>query len=146
MPHDNDDPKADEIVTRVLLRERAEMIGPFAKPHMDEEDFLRRKRYRTTGQPENGMSLLRKNKSLTSTDVYEYIGSKKHMGTAECLLSELKIKGLRYKVSGKNREHISLRCPDCDMVDLPQGICKPTSAPTCESCPLEQSWNQELTA
>jgi sulfatase maturation enzyme AslB (radical SAM superfamily) len=58
------------------------------------------------------------------------------MGIAECKLGNLTDKGLKYTVSGDKQEHLSLRCPDCNMLEREQGICKPQTGKTFNDCPF----------
>ena len=132
----DDELKREEIVIRGLLRLPAEMKGDFARLHQDEDDFLRRTDYRGTGLPENGLSVFRKCKFDSSEEFYSRLGTKKACGLTESPLGALLDKGLKYKVTGEKQEHISLRCPDCDMVDLESGICKPTSGASFADCPF----------
>ncbi len=131
----NDEPKSDEIVIRGLLRVPDEM-GPLGRPHKDKRDFLRREKYLSTGKPENGISVFRKKIFDSPQKFYDRISSKKPMGIAECKLGSLTDKGLKYTVSGDKQEHLSLRCPDCDMLEREQGICKPQAGKTFNECPL----------
>jgi hypothetical protein len=135
MSHD-DQPKAKETVIRGLLRLPSEMKGKLSRLHQDEDDFLRRTDYRKTGLPENGISIFRKCKFKSLEEFYRRLGSKKASGCTETPLETLLNKGLKYKVSGEKQEHISLRCPDCDMVDLEAGICKPTKGASFADCPF----------
>ena len=57
------------------------------------------------------------------------------MGTSECTLAELTKKGIKLVVGGEENEHISLRCPDCDMASKPD-ICKPISGASFDDCPF----------
>jgi hypothetical protein len=57
------------------------------------------------------------------------------MGYSECIFEKVLAKRLRFKVTGVNGCHISLRCPECDMSDLPT-YCKPKSAPDYSYCPF----------
>jgi hypothetical protein len=132
----NDHPKAEEIVIRGLLRLPDEMSGAFSRLHKDKRDFLRREKYLSTGKPENGISVFRKTIFDSPQKFYDRIGSKKPMGIAECKLGSLMAKNLKYTVSGAKQEHLSLRCPDCDMVELDQGICKPQAGKSFHDCPF----------
>jgi len=73
----NDEPKADEMVIRGLLRLPDEMSGPFARLHKDKRDFLRREKYLSTGKPENGISVFRKKHLDSPQEFYNRIGSKR---------------------------------------------------------------------
>lgn len=132
----DDKPKGEETVIRGLLRLPAEMKGEFARLHQDEDDFLRRTDYRQTGLPENGLSVFRKCKFESLDEFFSRLGSKKPCGVSEAPFGALLEKGLKYKVSGEKQEHISLRCPDCDMVDLDTGICKPAGGASFADCPF----------
>lgn len=121
---------------RGLLRFPSQMKGEFARLHQDEDDFLRRTTYRLTSLPENGLSIFRKCKFDSLEEFYRRLGSKKATGVSECTLGSLTDKHLKYKVSGEQHEHISLRCPDCDMVDLETGICKPVTGASFADCPF----------
>jgi hypothetical protein len=135
----DENPKSDETVVRVLLRVPDEMSATRGRPHMDADDFVRSLSYGPSRLPENGLSLLRKDKFRTSQDIYEYIRSKKLMGIAECKFEQLISKHLEYRVTGVRHEHISLRCPGCDLSE--QGlnrVCKPTGEVDFETCPFFQ--------
>jgi len=123
---DDTKPKSFEIVLRALVRLPAELIS---RPPKDEDDFVRRKLYRKTGKPENGISLFRKDKFETAQDVWDRLGMSNPVGLSECAFGKIEAKGLQHKVTGDKSEHISLRCPDCDMSDLPT-ICKPLKPTT----------------
>jgi hypothetical protein len=107
----DDQQKAKETVIRGLLRLPSEMKGEFARLHQDA-------------------------KFKSMEEFYSRLGSKKACGVTEASLEALLNKGLKYKVSGEKQEHISLRCPDCDMVDLEAGICKPTKGASFADCPF----------
>lgn len=129
-----DNPKPEEIVLRGLLRLPAELDPETGRPHQDRDDFVRRKVYMKNG-PENGLSVFRRCSYPSNEDFYKRIGSKKPMGTTECTLSVLSDKGIKHVVSGENNEHISLRCPDCDLSESPN-ICKPTNSTSFDDCPF----------
>jgi len=130
---DDTNPKSSELVLRALVRLPAEVTS---RPSKDDNDFVRRKLYRNTGLPENGISLFRKQKFKTAQEVWDRLGMvNPSVGLAECAFAKLESKGFKHKVTGENAEHISLRCPDCDMSDLPT-ICKPTKAMHFNQCPL----------
>lgn len=127
--------KGSEIVVRVLVRLPDELKG---RPTQDTEDFLRKANYNNTGRPENGLSFLRRSILPTPPDLYGYIRSKKPMGFSECTLEGLTNKGLKYKITGENKEHLSVRCADCNMIeDKEKGIvCKPDKAKDAFECPF----------
>jgi len=54
------------------------------------------------------------------------------VGVSECMLKTLEEKGLKFIVDD---EHISIRCPECDLQKLPT-ICKPKEAKDHWACPL----------
>lgn len=54
------------------------------------------------------------------------------IGVAQCALQPLQDKGLKFIAE---KEHISIRCPDCDMRTLP-AICKPKDARDHLDCPF----------
>ena len=80
--------------------------------------------------------MFRKCKFESLEEFYGRLGSKKACGFSETSLGALLDKGLKYRVSGQKQEHISLRCPDCDMVDLETGICKPATGASFADCPF----------
>lgn len=125
-----------EIVVRLLIRLPAELSGQFARPAQDTEDFLRKENYKKTGQPENGLSFLRKSKLPTAESLYGYVKTKKPIGYSECSLGDLEAKHLKYLVTGPNDEHLSVRCSDCDMADGKGNVCKPEKARHFGACPL----------
>jgi hypothetical protein len=133
----NDQLKPGETVVRILLRISADLAGPNKRQLVDGADFVRRQTHPKTRQPENGISLLRKSMFATATEIYNYIGSKKAMGTAECKLEQLTSKGFKYIVTGNREEHLSLRCPTCDKADLNSNQpCKPIGAKNFSDCQL----------
>jgi len=132
----SDEPKPDETVIRVIIRLPDEMIGDFARLKIDSEDFLRKLEYKSTGRPENGLSILRLEKFSSMHAVWDYIGSKKPMGAAACQFSRLRSKNFKYTLTGENNEHISLRCEDCDLTTFKDGACKPNGFDSFESCPF----------
>jgi hypothetical protein len=131
----DDQPKSGEKVIRGLLRLSSELGAEFGRQHQDKDDFLRRSNYLKTGLPENGISVFRRSKYPTNAEFYARLGSKKAVAATECALEKLTAKGLKAIVSGVLDEHISLRCPDCDMSSLP-AICKPTSGASFADCPF----------
>lgn len=118
MPN-NDDPKPEEIVLRGLLRLPAELDPATGRPHKDRDDFVRRRVYKQNG-PENGLSVFRRCKYSTNEALYSRIGSKKPMGTAECTIGDLTARNIKHIVGGEKNDHLSLRCPDCDMACEPE--------------------------
>ena len=133
---EDDQPAGTEKVVRGLLRFPRELTGPYARLHQDIDDFIRRLEYRDTGLPENGISVFRMSKFASAADFYAKLKTKKPVGYAQCELSSLNALGLKHKVSGQNNEHVSLRCPDCNMIELAEGICKPTDKASFADCPL----------
>jgi len=127
--------KRSEIVARVLVRLPDELRK---RPSQDSEDFLRKKDYKGTGLPENGLSFLRRSILPTPGDLYNYIKSKKPMGFSQCALSELIDKHLKYKVTGAKGEHLSVRCADCNLKeDKDKGIaCMPENSKDYDECPF----------
>lgn len=135
----DDQPKADEIIVRVIKRNASEMIGEHARPNMDENDFRRRSHYpKIDDPPENGLSLLRKSKFESTNDIYAGFPAKKLLGLSECLFKQLTDKGLKPLIDGDRYQHISLRCADCDMAvrSGTNGVCKPKGAKETEECPF----------
>lgn len=102
-------PKCSEFVYRGLVRLPAELDTREPK---DDQDFVRRKRYRKTGKPENGLSVFRKKKFRTLQEFWD-----------------------RLHISNPIGAHISIRCPECDMEKLPT-ICKPKGAKDHWACPF----------
>lgn len=133
MPN-NDDPKPEEIVLRGLLRLPAELDPATGRPHKDRDDFVRRRVYKQNG-PENGLSVFRRCKYSTNEALYSRIGSKKPMGTAECTIGDLTARNIKHIVGGEKNDHLSLRCPDCDMACEPD-ICKPVTGASFDDCPF----------
>jgi hypothetical protein len=131
----DDQPNREEKVIRGLLRLPQEMSGPFARLHQDEADFLRRMDYRGTGLPENGISIFRECKFKSLDDFFRRLGSKKACGVSESTLGALLDNNFNIKISGESQEHISLRCPDCDMSDV-GGVCKPINRKSLADCPF----------
>jgi len=130
---DDAKPRSSELVLRALVRLPAELTYRASK---DDDDFVRRKLYKKTGLPENGISLFRKEKFATTQAVWDRLGMVKPLiGLAECPFGKITSKGLKHKVSGENADHISLRCPDCNMSDLPT-VCKPMRAKHFSECPF----------
>ena len=129
---DDTNVKSSEQVVRALVRLPSELE---TRPPKDENDFLRRRDYRRTGKPENGISLFRKEKFASNQDIWDRLGMANPVGSAECEFKKVEEKGLQYKVSGKELEHISLRCPDCDLSELP-AVCKPKWAKDHNECPF----------
>jgi hypothetical protein len=133
----NDQLKPGETVVRVLLRGSGDPIGIHKRQSPDRADFVRRKIHPKTRQPENGISLLRKSVFATSSEMYNYIGSKKAMGMAECEVKQLIAKGFQFVVTGNREEHASLRCATCDKADITsKEPCKPTDARNFSDCKL----------
>ena len=133
----NDELDGDEIVVRVLIRTPAEMYGETKRQPLDAADFMRRLTHPKTKQAENGISLLRKKVLPTFEEIYNYIGSKKFMGIAECKLSQLTAREFKYIITGRRREHLSLRCPECDKNDLSSTKpCYPIDAAQLTDCRL----------
>src|ERR1700728_2639803 len=114
----DDQPRPNEAVIRIIIRHPAELFGIDKRELLDAMDFVRRKIHPKTKQPEDGISLLRKSAFATSNQMYSYIGSKKAMGIAECQLEDLTNKGFYYVITGNKGEHISLRCSVCNKADL----------------------------
>jgi len=129
-----DEPNPGEIVLRGLLRVPDELDPENGRPHQDRDDFVRRRVYLKNG-PENGLSVFRRCIYPTNEAFYKRIGSKKPMGTSECMLSDLTDRGIKYTVSGDKNDHLVLRCPDCNMANKPD-ICKPTSGASFDDCPF----------
>ncbi|MBP6746841.1 hypothetical protein KA344_16500 [bacterium] len=127
--------KPGEKVIRGLLRLRSQLTGDSGRPHQDKDDFLRRGNYQNSGMPENGLSVFRRTIYQSNAEFYARIGSKKAMGASECALDELVSKGFKVEISGERDEHVSLRCPDCDMASRPK-VCKPKGGASFADCPF----------
>ena len=116
--------KPGEILIRGLIRLPSELNGEFGRLHQDKSDFLRKSHYRKTGEPENGISVFRKSKYPTNPEFYARVNIRLPIGASECTLDKLTAKGMKPILDREKRDHISLRCPDCDMAERPS-ICKP---------------------
>jgi hypothetical protein len=121
-----------ELLYRGLVRLPTELKS---RPSQDAEDFLRRKNYRKTGKPENGLSVFRKTKFANLQAFWDRLSMTNPVGVAECKTQQIESKGLKLKIGGANAEHISIRCPDCNMKDAPE-ICKPAGAEDHWDCPF----------
>lgn len=139
----SDDLKPEDLILRVIIRLDNEMPGgQFSRADVDEEDFLRRKRYRGTDVPESGISLMRANKFADLPAVYRRVGiKKKATGAAQAKWGQLRGKPLTYNLSGEQQEHISLRCENCDFAykeedGKPVLSCKPKGSTSYDDCPL----------
>ncbi len=109
----------DEVVLRIIVRKKSELTGdPFSREIPDDEDFQRKLDYQNTGLPEFGMSFMRKCKFDSAEALYDHvnISKKKAQGIAETKWSALEGKPIKYSIGGKDQEHISLHCEDCDLV------------------------------
>lgn len=126
---------AKEILIRGLLRQPDDLDPDFGRPHQDEDDFIRKVKYKKTGLPENGISVFRRVKYLTNPEFYARIPTKKAIGASECRLDKLTAKGIQLILDGAKNDHVSLRCPDCDMKSLPT-ICKPKGGASFADCLL----------
>ncbi|MBS2007338.1 MAG: hypothetical protein JST01_09880 [Cyanobacteria bacterium SZAS TMP-1] len=124
--------KSSEMVYRGLVRLPSELT---TRPAMDENGFLRRKLYKKSGKPENGISVFRKDKFPTLQDLWERLQMRNPVGLSEYTVRVLQAKGLKLVISGPNSEHISVRCVDCDMRELLE-ICKPAGSKDFFDCPL----------
>lgn len=122
-------PKSSELVYRGLVRLPADLESRAPK---DDQDFVRRKKYRKTGKPENGLSVFRKDKFSTLQDLWDRMRMVNAVGVSECVLKKLEDKGLQFI---SDDEHVSIRCSECDMAELPI-VCKPTGAMDYWDCPL----------
>lgn len=127
-----------ETVIRLILRLPRETTGAFARLHQDSDDFERRRDYRGTGKPENGLSLLRKEKFNPLPGIYDYVKGNKWIGSSECTIEQLRAKNLQFIVTGNNEEHISLRCPTCNLSKDPNEPCKPKDGKSPYDCPFFQ--------
>jgi hypothetical protein len=65
------------------------------------------------------------------------------VGLAECTVERLEAKKPKLFVDGAGKDHISIRCPDCDMKQARPGprreiidVCKPASASDYRACPF----------
>jgi len=117
-------PKSTELVYRASVRLSTELERRAPK---DGQDFVRRKNYRKTGKPENGLSVFRKDKFPTLQALWDRMGMSSAVGVSECIIKKLDDKGLKFILGGEDSDRVSVRCPDCDMKELPQ-ICKPKEA------------------
>lgn len=122
-------PKCSEFVYRGLVRLPAELDTREPK---DDQDFVRRKKFRKTGKPENGLSVFRKKKFRTLQEFWDRLHMSNPIGVSECVLKTLEDKGLQLIIEDA---HISIRCPECDMEKLPT-ICKPNGAKDHWACPF----------
>jgi hypothetical protein len=122
-------PKSSEMVYRGLVRLPADLSTRSPK---DDQDFVRRKKYKNTGGPENGISVFRKEKLPTLQALWDRMGIRNPVGVSECVISKLEEKALKFVIDD---EHISIRCPDCDMKKLPT-ICKPNEGKDHWDCPF----------
>jgi hypothetical protein len=123
-------PKPTELVYRGLVRVPAELETRAPK---DDQDFVRRKKYKKTGGPENGLSVFRKEKFRKLQDLWDRMRMSNPVGVSECMLKTLEDKGLKFITDD---EHISIRCSECDMAKLPDKICKPKDATDHWACPF----------
>ncbi len=137
---DDDVLKSSDMLVRALVRLHSQL--KLRKPK-DEEDFLRKKNWRKTGLPENGLSTFRKKKFANTKAVYDRLGIPLPVGLAECAVGKLEAKGLKLIVDGAAKDHVSVRCPECDMKKARPGntrdltdVCKPTQATDYNSCPF----------
>lgn len=127
--------KPDEVLTRGLVRLPAELDPDLGRPNQDNDDFVRKVNYRNTGKPENGISVFRRSKYPTNPEFYDRVNIKLPIGASDCSLAELTAKGIKSILDGDKLDHVSLRCPDCDMAKTPD-ICKPKSGKSHMDCPL----------
>ena len=136
---ENDDPAADETVSRVLIRDDEEAASD--RPIRDEDDFLRRERYGPRQIPENGLSVFRR-KLVSADDIYRRLSARKKkgktillplvLGLATCKFGALKQARIQHHVEAGRPEHVSIRCPDCDMEDTKgQDFCRPAGTALC---------------
>jgi hypothetical protein len=127
--------KQDEILIRGLVRLPSDLDGEFGRLHQDKGDFVRKANYRKTGKPENGISVFRRSNYPTNQEFYARVNIRLPMGASECALDKITAKGMKPILDNQEKDHISLRCPDCDMEKLPN-ICKPKSSGRLSNCPL----------
>ncbi len=123
-------PKIDgeEILYRVIRRLPDELPPhPNALKQPDLKEVIRNTNYRGSGKPESGMSFLRARYFKTRQEVYDRVGGKLPKGLAQCEAKTLSSMGLKLFLNEPTErpDHISLRCPDCDMKKTPE-VCKPT--------------------
>ncbi len=132
--------KSSDMLVRALVRLHNQVGTRKAK---DEEDFLRKKNWRKTGLPENGLSTFRKSKFENAQAVFDRMGITLPVGLSECEVEKLEAKGLKLMVDGAARDHVSVRCPECDMKQGRPGntrdltdVCKPLGAADYKTCPF----------
>lgn len=137
---DDKELESSDMLVRALVRLHTQLEKREPK---DEEDFLRKKNWRKTGIPENGLSLFRKKKFACPQALYDRMRIPLPVGLAECTVEMLQAKGLKLMVDGAENEHVSVRCPNCDMKQARPGprrelidVCKPTGANDHTSCPF----------
>ena len=136
---DDFNPASDERVSRILIRDDDQACAD--KPIRDEDDFLRRKMYGKRQLPENGLSLFRRRKP--DQFIYDRLCARKkkgktvfvdmHLGLATCKFRSLQAAKFQHHSTEDNPEHISLRCPDCDLADVSddEKICSPSDKGEC---------------
>lgn len=122
-------PKLSELVYRGLVRLPAD-LG--VRADKDDQDFVRRKKYKNTGGPENGLSVFRKARFPNLQALWDRLGIRNPVGVAECVLKKLEQKRLQFVT---DEEHVSIRCPDCDMSRLPK-VCRPKGSKDHWECSL----------
>jgi hypothetical protein len=132
---EDDKLKPDEVLTRALVRVPADLDPDIGRPHQDTDDFVRKLNYRKTGKPENGISVFRRCKYPTHSEFYDRVNISLPMGASDCSLEKLIAKDIKPILDGAKNDHVSLRCPDCDMAKLPE-ICKPSGHADHRECPL----------
>ncbi len=127
--------KQGEILIRGLIRLPSDLDEGVGRLHQDISDFVRKMNYRKTGKPENGISVFRRIKYPTNQEFYARINVRLPIGTSECSLNKLMAKRMKPILDDAEADHISLRCPDCDMA-LSPNICEPKSGTSFLDCPL----------
>jgi len=126
----------NEIVVRVLVRLERELLD---RPKMDSDDFLRRKQYRGSIKAESGISVMRR-RLITDQAIFQRVASTRKrlvLGLASCRVTALKLAGFKFSINVAHPEHVSLRCPACDMSDPFTGsACKSVGVDDLECCPF----------
>ncbi len=129
----------EEVVVRMLLRTKQEMKSSHPKfrgPH-DENDYLRQRELRSTGQPESGLSLIRRKIKKTSEEIYACIKTSAAKGIADCVVQKLRDNGFDVIIDLPEQDyHASLRCMDCDMADVISNALFCRVRTSSQECPL----------
>lgn len=113
-----------EVVVRMLLRTKQEMkpANPKFRECPDENDYIRQRELRKTGEPESGLSLIRRTIKQTPDEIYKCIAASSAKGIADCQVKKLRQAGFEViKDNPLEEHHASLRCGDCNMADITNG-------------------------